>query len=100
METGARGELTNRAAVKKASKTVSVIPYGLESARSGIMLMCKTDCQWRTVMAKKRAKPTMHSAVQRDLKSPKYQMRVVEDKSKYRRSRDKTVRMEDFRKAA
>ncbi|WP_198402631.1 hypothetical protein [Marinobacter salinus] len=51
-------------------------------------------------MAKKRAKPTMHSAVQRDLKSPKYHMRVVEDKSKYRRSRDKTVRMEDFRKAA
>ncbi|HEY9120348.1 MAG TPA: hypothetical protein VIN33_11365 [Marinobacter sp.] len=51
-------------------------------------------------MAKKRAKPTQHSAVQRELKTPKYQMRVVEDKSKYKRKRDKTVRIEDFRKAA
>ncbi|MDO6443098.1 MULTISPECIES: hypothetical protein [unclassified Marinobacter] len=51
-------------------------------------------------MAKRKAKPTKHSAVQRDLKTPKYQMRVVEDKSKYSRRRDKSVRMEDFRKAA
>ncbi|WP_298449154.1 hypothetical protein [uncultured Marinobacter sp.] len=51
-------------------------------------------------MAKKKVSPTKHSAVQRELKTPKYQMRVVEDKSKYRRSRDKNVRMEDFRKAA
>lgn len=51
-------------------------------------------------MAKKKAKPTKHSAVQRELRTPKYQMRVVEDKSKYRRHRDKSVRMEDFRKAA
>jgi len=51
-------------------------------------------------MAKKKAQPTKHSAVQRELRSPKYQMRVVQSKSKYRRNRDKTVRMEDFRKAA
>lgn len=51
-------------------------------------------------MAKKRAKPTQHSAVQRDLKTPKYQMRVVEDKNKYKRKRDKAVRIEDFHKAA
>lgn len=51
-------------------------------------------------MAKKQAKATQHSAVQRELRTPKYQMRVVEDKSKYKRKRDKTVRMEDFRKAA
>lgn len=52
------------------------------------------------MMTKKKAKPTKHSAVQRELRTPKYQMRVVEDKSKYRRNRDKSVRMEDFRKAA
>ncbi|MCR8916268.1 hypothetical protein FDP08_09265 [Marinobacter panjinensis] len=51
-------------------------------------------------MAKKRAKPTQHSAIQRELKTPKYQMRVVEDKSKYKRKRDKVVQIEDFRKAA
>ncbi|MBQ0762453.1 hypothetical protein [Marinobacter psychrophilus] len=51
-------------------------------------------------MAKKKAQPTKHSAVQRELRTPKYQMRVVENKSKYRRSRDKTTRVEDFRKAA
>ncbi|MDY6815242.1 MAG: hypothetical protein SV598_05085 [Pseudomonadota bacterium] len=51
-------------------------------------------------MAKKRAKATRHSAVQRELRTPKYQMRVVEDKTRYKRSRDKSVRMEDFRKAA
>ena len=51
-------------------------------------------------MAKKKAVPTKHSAVQRDLKTPKYRMRVAEDKTRYRRNRDKSVRMEDFRKAA
>lgn len=51
-------------------------------------------------MAKRRAKPTQHSAVQRDLRTPKYQMRVVEGKNRYKRSRDKQVRAEDFRKAA
>ncbi|MBO6851526.1 MAG: hypothetical protein JJ867_13875 [Marinobacter sp.] len=51
-------------------------------------------------MARKRAKPTQESAIKRDLKTPKYQMRVVEDKSKYKRRRDKCVRAEDFRKAA
>lgn len=51
-------------------------------------------------MAKKKAVLTKHSAVQRDLKTPKYRMRVVEDKTRYRRNRDKSVRMEDFRKAA
>ncbi|WP_164735626.1 hypothetical protein [Marinobacter sp. NP-4(2019)] len=51
-------------------------------------------------MAKKRAKPTKESAIKRELKTPKYQMRVVEDKSKYKRKRDKAVRIEDFRKAA
>jgi len=54
-------------------------------------------------MARKRAKATQHSAVHRELRTPKYQMRVVEDKSKYKRSRDKAVRvnsMEGFRKAA
>lgn len=51
-------------------------------------------------MAKKKAQPTKHSAVQRELRTPKYQMRVVEDKSKYSRSRNKNVQMEDFRKAA
>lgn len=51
-------------------------------------------------MASKRAKPTQESAIKRDLKTPKYQMRVVADKSKYKRQRDKCVRAEDFRKAA
>ncbi|SFR57696.1 hypothetical protein SAMN05216203_1528 [Marinobacter daqiaonensis] len=51
-------------------------------------------------MAKKRAKPTNHSAVQRDLRTPKYQMRIVEDRTKYKRSRDGQARSEDFRKAA
>ncbi|AXS83180.1 hypothetical protein D0851_09095 [Marinobacter sp. Arc7-DN-1] len=53
-----------------------------------------------TVMAKKRAKPTQESAIRRDLKTPKYQMRVVEGKTKYKRRRGKAVRAEDFRKAA
>jgi hypothetical protein len=51
-------------------------------------------------MVKKKAQPTKHSAVQRELRTPKYQMRVVESKRQYRRSRDKTARTEDFRKAA
>ncbi|WP_372965709.1 hypothetical protein [Marinobacter sp.] len=51
-------------------------------------------------MAKKRARPTQESAVKRDLKTPKYQMRVVESKTRYKRQRDKVARMEDFRKAA
>ena len=51
-------------------------------------------------MAKRRAKPTQHSAVQRDLRTPKFQMRVVEDKTKYKRTRDNKVRSEDFRKVA
>ncbi|MDR9425163.1 MAG: hypothetical protein ACQEW7_14600 [Pseudomonadota bacterium] len=51
-------------------------------------------------MARKRAKATQHSAVQRELRTPKYQMRVVEDKTRYKRTRDKAVRREDFRKAA
>ena len=51
-------------------------------------------------MAKKRAKPTQESAIKRDLKTPKYQMRVVEDKTKYKRQRNKNLRAEDFRKAA
>lgn len=51
-------------------------------------------------MAKRRARPTQHSAVQRELRTPKYQLRVVEDKTKYKRSRDKQARIEDFRKAA
>jgi len=52
------------------------------------------------IMARKRSKATQHSAVQRELRTPKYQMRVVEDKTKYKRSRNKTVQREDFRKAA
>ncbi|WP_213478196.1 hypothetical protein [Marinobacter lipolyticus] len=51
-------------------------------------------------MARKQAKPTQESAAKRDLKTPKYRMRVVEDKSKYKRQRDKVVRVEGFRKAA
>lgn len=51
-------------------------------------------------MAKRRATPTKHSAVQRELRTPKYQMRIVDDKTRYKRSRDKQVRVEDFRKAA
>lgn len=51
-------------------------------------------------MAKRRARPTNHSAVQRDLRTPKFQMRVVENKTKYKRSRDRKVGAEDFRKAA
>tara|TARA_R110001592_G_scaffold134538_2_gene350304 strand:- start:561 stop:770 length:210 start_codon:yes stop_codon:yes gene_type:complete len=65
-----------------------------------IIKACKPIANGGMTMTKKKAKPTEHSAVQRELRTPKYQMRVVEDKSKYRRNRDKSVRMEDFRKAA
>lgn len=51
-------------------------------------------------MARKKRTPTHHSQVQRDLRSPLYQMRVVKEKTRYNRKRDKTVRSEDFRKAA
>ncbi|MFW5823695.1 MAG: hypothetical protein ACOCVV_01880 [Marinobacter sp.] len=51
-------------------------------------------------MAKRRARPIQHSAVRQDLRTPKYRMRVVEDKTRYKRRRDKVVRAEDFRKAA
>ena len=51
-------------------------------------------------MAKRQRQATAHSAVRRDLRSPKYRMQVVEDKSQYNRKRDKKVRMEDFQKAA
>ncbi|MBS8241132.1 hypothetical protein DYI22_11525 [Marinobacter lipolyticus] len=54
----------------------------------------------KIIMARKQAKPTQESAAKRDLKTPKYRMRVVEDKSKYKRQRDKVVRVEGFRKAA
>lgn len=51
-------------------------------------------------MAKRRAQPTQHSAVRRELRTPKYQLRIVEDKTRYNRKRDKQARSEDFRKAA
>jgi len=51
-------------------------------------------------MAKKKGRPTAESAVQRDLRTPKYRMRVVEDKSKYNRKKHKRVSMEGFPKAA
>lgn len=51
-------------------------------------------------MARKRVRPTQESAIKRELKTPKYQMRVVEDKTKYKRQRNKKLLAEDFRKAA
>ena len=51
-------------------------------------------------MSQRKRKPTQHSQVQRELRTPKYRQRVVEDKTKYSRKRDKAVRSEDFRKAA
>ena len=56
-------------------------------------------------MAKKARKrrqpaPTQHSAVQRELRTPKYRMRVVEDKRRYKRQRDKPVKLEGWPKAA
>ncbi|WP_404361940.1 hypothetical protein [Marinobacter sp.] len=49
-------------------------------------------------MAKPRRKPTQHSAVQRDLRTPKYRVRIVEDKTKYKRARNKNLSREVFRK--
>lgn len=51
-------------------------------------------------MAKKQRQPTADSAVHRDLRSPKYQMRVVQDKTRYSRKRAKATKVEDFRQAA
>lgn len=55
-------------------------------------------------MAKKakRRQPaqTQHSAIRRDLRTPKYRMRVVEDKRRYKRQRDKPVKLEGWSKAA
>src|SRR5690554_3887246 len=75
-------------------------PYTHQIPEGAIICTCKPIATGELTMAKKRAKPTQHSAVQRELRTPKYQMRVVEDKRKYSRNRDKSVRMEDFRKAA
>ena len=79
---------------------MSVTPYAREKLLGAIILWRTQTASGDIIMAKKKAAPTKHSAVQRDLKTPKYQMRVIENKSKYRRNRDKSVRMEDFRKAA
>lgn len=79
---------------------MSVTAYAREKWVGVTMDRSEPTANGEMTMAKKKAMPTKHSAVQRDLKTPKYQMRVVEDKSKYRRNRDKSVRMEDFRKAA
>ena len=75
---------------------------GLNQEVSGgaIPQLYKPTANGNIKMAKKKAKPTKHSAVKRELKTPKYQVRVMEDKSKYRRNRDKNVRMEEFRKVA
>lgn len=51
-------------------------------------------------MAKKRVTPTQESAVKRDLRTPKYQMRVVQDKTRYNRKKQGKVGVEGFRKAA
>jgi len=44
--------------------------------------------------------PTNESAVKRDLRSPKYRMRVVKDKTKYDRKSMKRSGMESYQKAA
>lgn len=51
-------------------------------------------------MARKKRTPTKESQLQRDLRSPLYRMQVVADKTRYNRKRDKTMKSEDFRKAA
>lgn len=51
-------------------------------------------------MAKKKRQPTQRSQVERELRTPKYRLRVVSDKTQYDRQRDKKVRSEDFQKAA
>lgn len=51
-------------------------------------------------MSKQQKTSTQHSKVRRDLRSPKYRMRVVEDKTKYSRKRLKDESLEGFQKAA
>lgn len=51
-------------------------------------------------MAKSKQTRTQHSQVRRDLRSPKYRMRVVEDKTKYNRNRLKDESAEGLQKAA
>lgn len=53
-------------------------------------------------MARKRRKaaPIAESGVKRELRSPKYQMCVVEDKSKYDRKKHKRVNLESWPGAA
>lgn len=53
-------------------------------------------------MARKRCKaaPTAESAVKRELRSPKYRMRVVENKRKYDRKKHKRVNLESWPGAA
>ena len=53
-------------------------------------------------MANKRrkARPTQHSELRRDLRSPKYRMRVVEDKRHYNRKKHKKVALEGWPGAA
>ena len=50
-------------------------------------------------MAKQKT-ATQESSVKRDLRSPKYRMRVVKDKTKYDRKRVKRSGMESYQKAA
>ena len=49
---------------------------------------------------KNQPTPTAESAVKRDLRSPKYRMRVVSNKTRYDRKKHKKVRLEDCPKAA
>ena len=49
---------------------------------------------------KKRAQATAHSAVRRDLRTEKYRMRVVTDKTKYNRKKNRKIRVQDCPKAA
>lgn len=51
-------------------------------------------------MSKNQKTSTQHSQVRRDLRSPKYRMRVVEDKTRYNRKRLKNASSEPYRKAA
>lgn len=51
-------------------------------------------------MAKLKTQPTAESAVKRDLRTPKYRMRVVESKATYQRQPKHKNRMESFPKLA
>ncbi|MHA7880491.1 MAG: hypothetical protein ACX931_11905 [Saccharospirillum sp.] len=51
-------------------------------------------------MARKQPTKTQHSQVRRELRTPKYRLRVVEDKTRYNRKRQKPVNVEGYRKAA